>query len=366
MPRWNNNLESNCRNVMDNVIKNIKSELYQQLFTEILATSKKNNKKIIAQWMRARLDITSSLSKHTKRYWLARGWNNEEAYVKAKEHKITNCKSVYAQKTWLEKINPATGTYYTIEEADFERNSRRPIRKEYWVKQGYLEIEAAQLASDLKIKNNKKGADASKQSHVRAVTSKRCVEYYTARGYSEAAAKELVSANQKHFSKNICIEKYGTEKGFIIWQTRQDKWQATLNAKSNEEKARINRLKLSKGITVSAAEHFIFNEITKLNIFATQQFTLFSNNKKQYVYDIVVGNKIIEYNGDFWHCNPAIYDKDFINTRTKIKASDKWAADSKKIQFAKDRGYEVLVIWESNFKQNKEEVTKQCIQFLTQ
>ena len=77
-------------------------------------------------------------------------------------------------------------------------------------------------------------------------------------------------------------------------------------------------------------------------------------------------NNNLENNGDFWHSNPNLYPPDFINPRTKLKAIDKWQIDHIKLQYARDQGYEVLVVWESDFKKNKEEIIKQCIQFLTQ
>jgi hypothetical protein len=130
MPRWNNSLENNCKDILDNNIKNIKSDLYQPLLLEVLESNIENNKKIIEKFLRNKLNLVTTLSKHTKEYWVLRGWSDSESYVKSKEHKQINCKSVYSQQTWLEKINPNTKKHYTLEEADFERNSRRPIRKE--------------------------------------------------------------------------------------------------------------------------------------------------------------------------------------------------------------------------------------------
>ena len=63
---------------------------------------------------------------------------------------------------------------HNVLEADFERNSRRPIRKEYWVAKGYSEEEAVNLAINAKNVNNIKGAMKSAQSVVRKVSSKRC------------------------------------------------------------------------------------------------------------------------------------------------------------------------------------------------
>ena len=366
MPRWNNNLENNCKDILDNTIKNLKSDLYQNLLLLVLESGIENNKKTIEKFLRNQLMLTTALSKHTKGYWVARGWSEIESYVKSKEHKQTNCKSVYSQQIWLERVNPYTGKHYTPEEADFERNSRRPIRKEYWIKKGYSEDKALQLANDSKQQNNKKGSQHRVQGNIRRATSKRCVEYFTTRGYNFEEATKLVSKNQKYFSKDICIQKYGENEGIAIWQARQDNWQNTLNAKSSEEKARINRLKLTKGISVSKAEKIILEQV-KLSVpNTTHQFTLDKENKKQYIYDIMANKKIIEYNGDFWHSNPNLYPPDFINPRTKLKAIDKWQIDHIKLQYARDQGYEVLVVWESDFKKNKEEIIKQCIQFLTQ
>jgi len=350
---------------MDTAIKNFKSDLYQQLLNEVLASNIKNNKKEIERFLRNRLNLTTPLSKHTNGYWLYRGWDEKESYVKSKENKQKNCKSVYGRQTWLEKINPATNKNYTIIEADFERNSRRPIRKEYWINKGYTEDEAVKLAINTKIQNNKKGSEQSVKSNMRRVTSKRCKEYYTIRGYSVKEATDMVSNNQRLFSKEICIKKYGKLDGLAVWQARQNSWQTTLNAKSTEEKARINRLKLTKGITVSNAEKIILEKIKLTIPTVIHQFTLSHLNKKQYIYDIMANNKIIEYHGDFWHSNPMTYSPDFINPRTKIKAIDKWHNDNKKLQYARARGYDILVIWESDFKKNREETIDKCIQFLT-
>jgi len=294
-----------------------------------------------------------------------RGWSVAEAHNKAKENKKSNLVSVYSQQTWLARINPDTGVYYTIEQADFERNSRRPIRKEYWIKKGYSQEESEKLAIETKNHNNKKGARIGIEDDIRRATSKRCVEYYTSRGYTHEESLVMVAKSQIKFSKDICVQKYGQDKGEEIWRDRQDRWQATLNAKTSLEKARINRLKLTKGITVSRIEKLILEHIKTTIPNVIHQFTLNYLDKKQYIYDIMANKKIIEYNGDFWHANPKMYSSDFINPRSKIKAVDKWASDHEKIQYARTAGYEVLVIWESDFKKNEKEVLEQCIQFLT-
>jgi len=352
-------------NVLVNKIKNLKPSFEDQLKVKLLNHPGVTSIVACLAIIRQLYIPATCLPKTSVQYWVARGWTNSEAYVKAKENKQKNCKSAFSREFWTSRTNPKTGVSYTEHEADFERNSRRPIRKEYWIKKGYNEVDATQLAKETKSQNNKKGANQSSNTEVRRVTSKRCMEYYTARGWSDSEAIEMVSKGQRFFSKEICVEKHGEEKGIEIWQNRQNKWQEKLKAKPAEELARINRLKISKGLSVSSAEKHIASKLREKFAVATQ-YTLFESDKKQYVYDIVYNNRIVEYHGDFWHCNPKKYQADYINPRTKITAADKWARDQEKIKFAEAQGYQVLVVWESDFKNNKEEVIKQCTQFLTQ
>lgn len=354
---------------MDNIIKNLNPDLREAILIEVMSLDDiPNCKKNIEKYIRIKLNLISNYSRHTRQYWILRGWSGAEAYVKAKENKKKNNKSVYSREFWLNRINLATFKQYTVEEADFERNSRRPIRKEYWIAKGYTEIEAMSKADEAKKFNTKKGAKKSAKSNVRRISSKRCTEYYTLRGYSDEKAKELVSQGQKYFSKEICIEKYGEEDGLKIWQDRQDAWQKTLNDKTPEEIARINKLKLFKGGAVSKGELHLYESLQKHITHCKNQHAIPRDNACYYVYDIVFQNKIIEYNGDFWHASPKKYKPDDVvklpNNTTLAK--EIWKKDQEKIKFAEDRGYKVLVIWESDFKQNKEEVINKCIQFLTQ
>jgi len=73
--------------------------------------------------------------------------------------------------------------------------------------------------------------------------------------------------------------------------------------------------------------------------------------------------RAIEFNGDYWHCNPKIYKSEFEN-RKGYSAEKIWAKDSNKIKLANELGYEILTIWESDWNSNKYNVIEQCIEFL--
>jgi very-short-patch-repair endonuclease len=49
----------------------------------------------------------------------------------------------------------------------------------------------------------------------------------------------------------------------------------------------------------------------------------------------------------------------------KITASQIWDADNARIKALEGQGYEVLIIWEHDFKENKDREIQKCISFLT-
>ena len=87
-------------------------------------------------------------------------------------------------------------------------------------------------------------------------------------------------------------------------------------------------------------------------------------SKNCYAYDFCYENKIIEFNGDFWHMNPKLFESNYKNPVSKISAKDKWKYDKEKNNVARSYGYDVLVIWECDYNKNRDDVIKKCIEFL--
>jgi len=77
-------------------------------------------------------------------------------------------------------------------------------------------------------------------------------------------------------------------------------------------------------------------------------------NKIHYLYDFVISNikLCIEFNGDFWHCNPKIYNEEYKHVVIGKTAREIWEKDSVKINFLKKKGYSVFVVWESEYKES--------------
>jgi len=182
------------------------------------------------------------------------------------------------------------------------------------------------------------------------------IEYYLEKGFSENEAKEIISKNQKTFSLDKCIEKYG-EEGKLIWEARQKKWQDTLNSKSDEEKLEINikktrRCGSNKGLSVSNKETKFLNLLeTLFNITIERSFVIVDENSNDIkIFDGKYKNILFEYNGDYWHCNPKKYDSEYFNKSVKLTASQIWEKDALKAKVAIDKGYILITVWENDME----------------
>ena len=259
------------------------------------------------------------------------------------------------------------------EDKDWDKKRSRN-NKLFWMEKGLSEKEAFKKAyesmKDIHLKTSikkKSNPDFYKDSYT---TNK---EYYMKSGFSEIESLGLVSKRQTTFSLEICMEKYGEIEGKLVWFQRQEKWLKTLDSKTDEEKIEINRKKLFNNSGYSKISQEMFWKIfentkgnTKFEELNGEVIRYDKINNKHYRYDYVDfdSKKVIEFNGDFWHCNPLKYNEDYTNTITHLKASDVWKHDELKINWIENRGYQVLIIWESEYKKDKKGTIQKCLDFL--
>lgn len=86
--------------------------------------------------------------------------------------------------------------------------------------------------------------------------------------------------------------------------------------------------------------------------YKTKQFCLWSAELNSPVfYDMVDTNNklIIEYYGDYWHANPKKYASDFIVKQSGMTAKEIWEHDQIKNLTAMNRGFKVIIVWESDY-----------------
>lgn len=246
--------------------------------------------------------------------------------------------------------------------SELERKQASKFSIEYW-KKNFPELSEEEI--------NDKISEFVKES-LKNRLSPTQIKYWTERGHSAKEAKKIISERQKTFSKEICIKKHGKEKGINIWKERQRKWIKTMDDKPHEEKMEILKKKIFSDGKYSKISQKLFWKIysileNKKDIFFKElndEFFINIKDENFFVVDFKYKNKIIEFQGDFWHMNPKIYESEEINSIRKISASEIWETDLKKKTILEKNNYNILFIWEQDFKNNPQETIKKCLEFL--
>lgn len=219
---------------------------------------------------------------------------------------------------------------------------------EYYIKQGFTEEEAIKKVNERKLKAKEKSKEAIAAGKRKTSTN---IEYYIDKGLTLDEAKETLHKRQSITGLKSFQARYGDEEGLKRFNERNRKWQNTLNNKSQDEKDRIYKLRVAgfakahREKYVSAKEIEILDCLEKnLNIKIERQFSILYNNKI-YLYDGKYNNVLIEFNGDYWHCNPQKFNENYFHPQKNMTAKEIWEFDNFKNNIvAKD--YKVFVIWE--------------------
>jgi hypothetical protein len=281
--------------------------------------------------------------------------------------------SAYSKKYWLERGMKE-------ELIDEHIKTLRPVNKEYWLKLGFseeeaiLQIEGQKLVSLRgciarfgEIEGNKIWNDREEKRSEWGKMGSANIQYWTNKGYTLEEAKLKRSERQSTFSKEKCIEKYGEKEGIKVFTNRQVKWNKSL---INNGKLKIGYSNISQELFYKLLDSYNINDKEHV-YFAThhKEYKLEKENGGVWLYDFTdtINKKMIEYNGDDYHGNPNKYkatDRPH-PFRKNITAKEIWGKDKKKLEIAKNGGYEVLVIWDSEYRWgNKQEIINKCLEFL--
>lgn len=182
-------------------------------------------------------------------------------------------------------------------------------------------------------------------------------EEYFIKGYGNDRGKKLFKKLKDNISLESKIDKYGETVGTEMH----------INFISNLKQRAIdlNYVSHFKNVNwfskISQKLFWIIIELTNLDLSDVYfgelngEWFIYDKAKKNISkYDFKYKNKIIEFNGDYWHRNPKFYSID-----ETIKERDTY-----KNELAKRNNFEVLVIWEDEFINKEEETINKCINFL--
>lgn len=183
-------------------------------------------------------------------------------------------------------------------------------------------------------------------------------------------------------SKEYFIEKYGEKDGLEKYNNFYRKKAQTLEnfiEKYGEKigKQKFDEFNFKRSKFYSKMSQELFENLNeKLNLdlnhkvyYATHKNSEFCINKnKPKFFDFVISDLklCIEFNGDNFHANPKIYSENetpnpFIPTLT---AKEIWESDKNKLELLKLRNFDYIIVWESDYKNNKENEINRCIEFI--
>jgi hypothetical protein len=69
----------------------------------------------------------------------------------------------------------------------------------------------------------------------------------------------------------------------------------------------------------------------------------------------------IEFNGDYWHMNPKLYEQTDINPSTKKSSLEQWSLDNEKVKLCENNNIKLIVIWESDWLKHKEQIKENIL-----
>lgn len=207
--------------------------------------------------------------------------------------------------------------------------------------------------------------DAKKDfEHIGGYTEFLCKKYKTDQIGLEKIGKSKKAKNNSRWKSNLhgFILKYGLEKGKekyeerckAISRSQKIEWYIEKYGEKEgplkffERKEKISKFHKNNNKITSKGQLDLYNLICME----------YDNVKLEYptingIIDIFIPNKniIIEFYGDYWHCNPKYYDKNFYHKNLQMFAYEKHIFDENK-----NRKYltniinsKIIIVWESSF-----------------
>lgn len=230
---------------------------------------------------------------------------------------------------------------------------------EYKRKQAY--------SNSFEYKNKKYGWDKDKFNRFnksRGITLDNLIKKY---GKKDAIIKyeNYCNKQSKTSSTKYLTNKFGIEKTNKILESKgktikyfENKYGDKAIEKYTEYWNNVKNPYFSK-ISIELFDLLIYElSLNKYKIYYKEnEFGIYDSYKSQYFkYDFTIPdlNLIIEFNGDVWHGNPSIYNKnDKPHPIDKnVKANELWKYDKIKKEAAEKRGFTVIYIWEYDYINN--------------
>lgn len=179
---------------------------------------------------------------------------------------------------------------------------------------------------------------------------------------TEEQYEKWKNSMSKVFTLDWFIQKYGEELGKQKYQERSDKISKQTVGHNRNKNNHSQCSKVSQELFWELYKQLDFNEVYFMEL--NHEYSCGTAQNFDFV--VVDNKKVIEFNGDKWHANPKLFEENdiimpgFLN----MKAKQIWQKDILKQNKVVKNGYEIKIIWESDYYKNKEKVILECINFL--
>jgi very-short-patch-repair endonuclease len=178
--------------------------------------------------------------------------------------------------------------------------------------------------------------------------------------HTVAARQKMVASNKQ---RDVVTYKGGVRNPEVSRQIQKRYW-ARLSSEEKAERLKsfiVAGQKYNKKSSQTRIENSLAGLLNDLN-------HRFERNTQigRYNVDFLVNKQlVIECFGDYWHCNPHLFQAGDYNKSLKMTARDKWAKDAKRKTALESKGYTFIAFWESDIQKTIERVKQDICECLT-
>lgn len=230
----------------------------------------------------------------------------------------------------------------------------------------FKEVQTFQALSNSKEYKGMTDEEFKRYNNSRAITLKNMIKKYGKEEGTRVFNKYREKQRYKK-SKQRYVDEFGEEQGLKIFKEISRKKVQNLEnfqRKYGEEEG-LRRYRSyveghQKGFSKIASnlfaqiESLISNDRVSFLYLPKNSELLLENKSRFYKYDFCIPELkfIIEFNGDIFHGNPQLFNEsDCPNPYDKtLTAKKMWLNDKEKIDLAKSKGFDVMVIWERDYR----------------
>ena len=169
---------------------------------------------------------------------------------------------------------------------------------------------------------------------------------YLIEEFGEKRAKDIILLKARDIKGYIAI--YGEKEGQRLYdeyiETTKDKKQYS---------------KFSKIFFDELCDKLKENNIELSYWYGNNEHWRWSKSKKLYFFDFFIPEikLVIELNGDYWHCNPKIYNESYVHELRHMTAKEIWEYDDERYGIIKNElNYNLEIIWENDIRKHRNDV----------